>query len=193
MEQRRDKERPILVNHTKKKSPWGNRIIPLGESGAEIIQQVMVINRQYGFRDEDFLFLGETGKRIHIRAVDNRIRKLCKRARIEPAKSAHDIRRTVATRLYRNTHDIELVRKFLGHSDVQTTWGYIVDIESEEEDRKRVVEALEGMIRPGAMSDTSGTSGNIIDFIPGKNKNGSRISMSMEKTGDNCKLTACHT
>ena len=57
-------------------------------------------------------------------------------------KSAHDIRRTVATQLYRNTHDIELVRKFLGHSDVQTSWGYIVDIDAEKEDREKTVEAL---------------------------------------------------
>ena len=74
--------------------------------------------------------------------MDNRIRKLCLRVGIDPVKSAHDIRRTVATRLYRNTHDIELVRKFLGHSDVMTTWGYIVDIDAEEEDRMRVVDAL---------------------------------------------------
>ena len=147
----------------------------------------------YGFRDEDFLFLGEKGRRIHIRAVDNRIRKLCKRAGIEPAKSAHDIRRTVATRLYRNTHDIELVRKFLGHSDVQTTWGYIVDIDAEEEDRIRVVAALEGMIRSGMTSASSGTTGNIIDFIQGKNKYGSRIPVPMENAGSKCKLTACHT
>ena len=159
MEQRAEKGKPILVNHTKKKSPYGNRILPLGDSRAAIIRQVIQINRDCGFQDEDFLFLGENGQRIHIRAVDNRIRKLCTRAGIIPAKSAHDIRRTVATRLYRNTHDIELVRKFLGHSDVQTTWGYIVDIDGEEEDRRKVVEALRGLAEPLA-----GSSGNIIAF-----------------------------
>ena len=159
MEQRAEKGKPILVNHTKKKSPYGNRILPLGESGAAIIRKVMTINRDYGFQDEDFLFLGEKGQRIHIRAVDNRIRKLCARAGITPAKSAHDIRRTVATRLYRGTHDIELVRKFLGHSDVQTSWGYIVDIDGEEEDRRKVVEALKDLAEP-----SNGSAGNIIAF-----------------------------
>ena len=164
MEQRVEKGKPILVNHTKKKSPYGNRILPLGESGAAIIRQVMAVNRDCGFQDEDFLFLGENGQRIHIRAVDNRIRKLCARAGIEPAKSAHDIRRTVATMLYRNTHDIELVRKFLGHSDVQTTWGYIVDIDAEEEDRCKVVEALKCL--SDASTGCEPKSNNIISFRP---------------------------
>lgn len=164
MEQRADKKKPILVNHTKKKSPYGNRILPLGEEGAAIIRQVIAINKDYGFQDEDFLFLGEKGERIHIRAVDNRIRKLCGRAGIEPAKSAHDIRRTVATRLYRCTHDIELVRRFLGHSDVQTTWGYIVDIDGEAEDRRKVVDALKNFSEP--QNAMSRRSKKIIAFCP---------------------------
>ena len=177
MEKKAKKGSPLLVNHTKKKSPHGNRVLPLGNSGIAIIRKVMSVNTEYGFRDEDFLFLGEKGRRIHIRAVDNRIRKLCRRAGIEPAKSAHDIRRTVATRVYRSTHDIELVRKFLGHSDVQTTWGYIVDIDAEEEDRIRIVEALKDISDPvGAMADnTENTEGlshknNVIVFKtpPGK-------------------------
>ena len=132
----------VIVNHTKKKSPAGNRILPLGEAGIDIIQQVLAINKRYSFQDEDYLFLGEKGERIHIRAIDNRLRKFCRKAGIVPAKSSHDVRRTVATQLYHNTHDIELVRKFLGHSDVKTTWEYIVDINAEKEDRERTVEAL---------------------------------------------------
>ena len=162
MEQRGADGQPTVVEHTKKKSLHGNRILPLGHKGIALVKKVLEINRQNSFVDGDYLFLGENGKRIHIRAVDNRIRKLCRRAGIEPAKSAHDIRRTVATRLYRNTHDIELVRRFLGHSDVQTTWGYIVDIDSEKEDRQRVIEALQG---------NSGT--NIVDFSAYRRKDAS--------------------
>jgi len=150
-----------IVNHTKKKSETGNRVIPLGQAGIDVINQILELNRAYGFQDEDFLFLGEKGTRIHIRALDNRIRKLCRRAGILPEKSAHDIRRTVATTLYRKTHDIELVRQFLGHSDVKTTWGYIVLVDEEEEDRRRVVEALKCLSEPPKAS-----GGNIIEFSP---------------------------
>ena len=73
------------------------------------------------------------------------------------------IRRTVATKIYRSTKDIELVRKYLGHSDVQTTWGYIIDIESERENREKVVDALSGFFsRPSEKnSDPSGKISSI--------------------------------
>ena len=129
---------------------------------------MLEINKKKGFEDEDYLFLGEKGERIHIRAVDNRIRKLCLRAGIDPVKSAHDIRRTVATRLYRNTHDIELVRKFLGHSDVLTTWGYIVDIDAEEEDRMRVVDALKDLSGPAGVSAASAENEAMADIFPSR-------------------------
>ena len=44
----------VIVNHTKKKSPAGNRILPLGEAGIDIIQQVLAINKRYSFQDEDY-------------------------------------------------------------------------------------------------------------------------------------------
>ena len=105
----------------------------------------------------------------------NRIRKLCARAGIEPAKSAHDIRRTVATRLYRSTHDVELVRQFLGHSDVKTTWGYIVNVDAEKEDRRRIVEALQG--------DSGGAGANIVDFAAYCKKEASRGRTGGKKGG----------
>lgn len=165
MEQEDNEGHREIVEHTKKKSTSGYRDIGIGEEGIALINQILAINEKYNLSDEDFLFLGEKGKRIHIRAIDNRIRKLCKRAGITPAKSAHDIRRTVATTLYRNTHDIELVRKKLGHSDVQTTWEYIVLVDKEEEDNQRVVDALK------CLSDTPKVSdAKVIDFYRSKRR-----------------------
>ena len=155
--------KPAVVEHTKKKSIYGNRILPLGPKGMELIREVLEINEKNSFKDGDYLFLGEKGKRITSRAVDNRIRKLCTRAGIEPAKSAHDIRRTVATILYRKTHDVELVRQFLGHSDVDTTWGYIVNIDEEKKDRRKIVEALQGS-----------SEANIVDFTTYRRKGSSK-------------------
>ena len=167
--------KPAVVEHTKKKSIYGNRILPLGPKGMELIREVLEINEKNSFKDGDYLFLGEKGKRITSRAVDNRIRKLCARAGIKPAKSAHDIRRTVATRLYRSTHDVELVRQFLGHSDVKTTWGYIVNVDAEKEDRRRIVEALQG---------NSGDAGtNIVDFAAYRKKEASRGRTGGKKSG----------
>ena len=171
MEQEDENGKREIVEHTKKKSETGDRIIAIGQAGIDIINQALTVNKQHSFRDEDYIFLGEKGSRIHIRAIDNRIRKLCKRANILPEKSAHDIRRTVATTLYRNTHDIELVRLFLGHSDVNTTWSYIVLIDQQEEDNKRVVDALSCLSTPSSTPDRK-----VIDFPASeanRHKNGS--------------------
>ena len=170
MEQEDENGRREIVEHTKKKSETGDRIIAIGQAGIDLINQVLAINKKYGFHDEDYIFLGEKGRRIHIRAIDNRIRKLCRRANILPEKSAHDIRRTVATTLYRNTHDIELVRIFLGHSDVNTTWSYIVLIDQKEKDNERVVDALSCLFAPSRAADSK-----VIDF-PSSEANRGKIS-----------------
>ena len=168
-------DEPAVVEHTKKKSIYGNRVLPLGRNGIALIREVLRINEENSFQDGDYLFLGEKGTRITSRAVDNRIRKLCARAGIKPAKSAHDIRRTVATRLYRSTHDVELIRQFLGHSDVKTTWGYIVNVDAEKEDRRRIVEALQG---------NSGDAGTkIVDFAAYRKKGASRGRTGGKKSG----------
>jgi hypothetical protein len=51
------------------------------------------------------------------------------------------------------------VRLFLGHSDVNTTWSYIVLIDQKEKDNKRVVDALSCLSMP---SNTP--SRKVIDF-----------------------------
>lgn len=58
-----------------------------------------------------------------IREVDNCIRSQCTRAGIE-VKSAHDIRRTVASEMDRKNIPIEDIRWYLGHNDIATTRTY---------------------------------------------------------------------
>ena len=73
------------------------------------------------------------------------------------------------------SHDVELVRQFLGHSDVKTTWGYIVNVDAEKEDRRRIVEALQG--------DSGGAGANIVDFAAYCKKEASRGRTGGKKGG----------
>ncbi len=123
--------RPAIANHTKKKSHYGDRYLPLGEYELSLIAKVKEINAICGYEEQDFLFVDAKG-RTKIREIDNRIRKLCKKAGIE-VKSAHDIRRTVASEMFSNGVSVEIIRDFLGHSDIKTTWGYIFDNNSKED------------------------------------------------------------
>lgn len=55
-----------------------------------------------------------------------------------PAPTAHDLRRTYATRLLANSYDIATVQKMMGHASVTTTMQY--DKRGEEEQRKAAEE-----------------------------------------------------
>ena len=65
------------------------------------------------------------------------MKTICRKAEILPEKSAHDIRRTVASTLFANGETLEAVRDFLGYSDIRTTCDYIVDMRGNEEKSKR--------------------------------------------------------
>lgn len=67
-------------------------------------------------------------------------------------KSAHDIRRTVASELFNNGVPVEIIRNYLGHSDIKTTWGYILDNHRKEETAKMILKSLENF------TDSSGLS-----------------------------------
>jgi integrase len=131
---------PVVVNHLKKKSRESNRYLPIGDYELMLVDKIMQINDRYGYFDEDYIFVGPSG-RYHIRAVDNRIRKLCHKAGI-PEKSCHDIRRTVASLLHANNVPVEKIRAYMGHNDINTTWGYVYDIDSEEATKNIMKNAL---------------------------------------------------
>lgn len=133
---------PIIVEHLKKKSVDSDRYLPLDEYSLNLLDRVRQINSRWENPD-NFIFINQNG-RFHIRAIDNRIRKLCKRGGIEE-KSCHDIRRTVASTLHRNGVSIEQIRSFMGHSDVNTTWSYIYDIDDILEKNKIITGALASM------------------------------------------------
>ncbi len=97
--------------------------------------------------DQDLIIIMENCDiqgRTKIREIDNRIRKLCNKADIE-VKSAHDIRRTVASELFNNGVPVEIIRNYLGHSDIKTTWGYILDNHRKEETAKMILKSLENL------------------------------------------------
>lgn len=131
-----------VVEYTKKKSPYGDRFLPIGDYEKWIFNKVKSINKSYGY-DSEFIFCDENG-RTNIRSIDNRIRKCCKRAGID-VKSAHDIRRTVASEMFNNGVPVEIIRNFLGHSDIKTTYGYILDNKKKEDTCRMIHNALSSM------------------------------------------------
>lgn len=60
-------------------------------------------------------------------------------------KSAHDIRRTVASDMDRSGVTIKMIFWFLGHNDIATTHGYILNNQGKEKTKQIVIESLSGM------------------------------------------------
>ena len=53
------------------------------------------------------------------------VKRYAQKAGIEKKISPHTLRRTYATEYYKQTKDIETLRRILGHSDISTTTIYI--------------------------------------------------------------------
>lgn len=83
-----------------------------------------------------WLFPARNGKRLDTRYLRTMVKRYAEEASLTEWEkvSPHTLRHTFATDLYRETKNIRLVQKALGHSDLSTTMIYthIVDEELEE-------------------------------------------------------------
>lgn len=134
---------PIILEYTKKKSRFGNRYLGLSNYEFSLFQRVYSVNQTYGYKDDEFIFCDKEG-RTKIKEIDNCIRTQCICAGI-PVKSAHDIRRTVASEMNAKGVPLEIIRGYLGHSDIRTTQGYIVNNREKQQTNNLIIHALSDM------------------------------------------------
>lgn len=130
-----------VVNYTKQKSISGDRFLPISQYEIDLFSKVKKINLDNGYSDQGFIFCDEKG-RTPSSTIDYYIRRIDRLAGI-PIKSAHDIRRTVASEMFNKGIPIEIVRDYLGHSDVKTTFGYIYDNMGKKKTNEMIIESLE--------------------------------------------------
>jgi len=82
----------------------------------------------------DYFFTTLKGEKLSSRYVQNMVKRYSQKAGITKNISPHSLRHTYATQYYRQTKDIETLRRILGHSDISTTTIYItlanIDVEN---------------------------------------------------------------
>lgn len=81
-----------------------------------------------------YFFPTSKGTKILVRYIQAMVKRYDERAQINKGISPHTLRHTFATEFYKQTKDIETLRKILGHSDISTTQIYVtlanVDVEN---------------------------------------------------------------
>ena len=86
--------------------------------------------------DSQWLFPTRTGKQVDTSHLRRMVKRKAREAHIDEWEkvSPHTLRHTFATGLYRETKNIRLVQKALGHSDLSTTMIYTHIVDEELED-----------------------------------------------------------
>ena len=82
----------------------------------------------------NYFFPTLKGKKISKRYIQQMVRRYSQKAKINKNISPHTLRHTYATQYYKQTKDIETLRRILGHTDISTTTIYItlanIDVET---------------------------------------------------------------
>jgi len=95
----------------------------------ELLEKWMVIRPE-----SEYFFSTLDGSKVNIRYIQNMVGRYRERSGIDKNVTPHTLRHTFATQFYRQTKDIETLRKFLGHSDISTTQIYVtlanIDVEN---------------------------------------------------------------
>ncbi len=106
-----------------------NRTVWVGEKTLELLRKWSDIAPQ-----GEYLFSTLKGGQIDGRYIREMVKRLSKKAGIKKNIYPHSLRHTFAADLYRETKNIRLVQKALGHAEVSTTtiYTYLVETEPEE-------------------------------------------------------------
>lgn len=110
------------VQHSAK-SFASNRIIPLSPRAYDLLND---LRRTDQVKAEN-IFHDEKGRRLKYESLRWQIRKACSEAGIT-YQGQHVFRHTFATNCYEKGCDIKLLSKFLGHSDVSTTYNIYIHL-----------------------------------------------------------------
>lgn len=118
-----------VVEHTKTNR---DRFVVLVPKAVDILKKID--------HESDFIFM-RNGNRITSRQVAYVLEKYAERQGL-PTKSTHRMRKTFASNLNSNGVPLDCIRELLGHSNLNTTLGYIYNPLTEKETYDLISKAL---------------------------------------------------
>ena len=91
----------------------------------KIIGKWVIIRSQMNLKDKSALFVSKNGTRMTGQAICDVVEKYCEQA-LGYKVSPHKLRAGFCSIMYKETGDIEKVRRMVGHANISTTQRYIV-------------------------------------------------------------------
>ncbi|MBU0683747.1 MAG: site-specific integrase [Candidatus Omnitrophota bacterium] len=118
-----------------------SRLVFIGEKLKKHLKEYLAWKKRVGesTNSEDYLFTSERSPKMSLSAIQKRFKYWVGVAGLKSGYSIHSARHTYGTMLYRNTKDLRMVQKQLGHSSCQVTEVYADVI---NEDTEKAVNSL---------------------------------------------------
>lgn len=105
------------------------RTVPVGQQAALAIKQWLQVRPSFikpnaDASDQFALFVGQRGKRIHSRVVQQRLASIAQAAGLPTRVHPHVLRHSFASHVLQSAQDLRAVQEMLGHASISTTQVY---------------------------------------------------------------------
>lgn len=95
------------------------RVVPVGRKARQALEAYLPARAERAAEGETALFITRRGRRMSVRAMQDRVRKLS-----GGAASPHTLRHSCASHLLESSGDLRAVQEMLGHANLSTTQVY---------------------------------------------------------------------
>lgn len=100
------------------------RELPVGKKAREAIKAWLARRAELANENEQALFVGKQGKRIHNSVIQKRLKYWAKKQGIDMNVFPHLLRHSFASHMLESSGDLRAVQELLGHADISTTQIY---------------------------------------------------------------------
>ena len=100
------------------------RDIPVGTKAVKAVKAWLVRRGEIANENEQALFVGKQGKRIHNSVIQKRLKYWAQKQGIDMNVFPHLLRHSFASHMLESSGDLRAVQELLGHADISTTQIY---------------------------------------------------------------------
>lgn len=100
------------------------RLVPIGRKAIQALHAWLRLRAMQLAEGETAVFTGRSGRRLGVRAVQQRVHRWAQRRGLPGDVHPHTLRHSFASHLLESSGDLRAVQELLGHADISTTQIY---------------------------------------------------------------------